>query len=126
MGGGLAVGAQYRGVEAGCALELALRAAAGVLVGEVRVCADGTGRSLLTPEVVVSIAEAFGTLGASIKAEVLGDLQALPKEEEAFQGSGGVGASYDGQDHRGGLFPCSLLRFSEPAGCSVEDNAWIE
>ena len=96
VGGGLAVGAQYRGVEAGCALELALRAAAGVLVGQVRVCADGTGRFLLAPEVVVSIAEASGALGASIEAEVLGDLQAHPKKEEAFQGNGGVGASYDG------------------------------
>ena len=95
-------------MEAGCALELALRAAAGVLVGEMRACANGTGWFHLAPEVVVSIAEAFGTLGASIQAKVFGDLETASKEEEALQGSGCVGVSYYGEYHRGVLLP-SLL-----------------
>ena len=89
-------------------------------------CADGAGWFLLAPEVVVSIAEASGTLGASIEVEVLGDLETLSKEEKALQGSVGVGASNDGENHRGGLLAHPLLSLSEPAGGTVEGDAWVE
>lgn len=48
------------------------------------------------PEVVVSKTEVFGTLGASIEAEVLGDLEALPKEEKTLQVSSGADSANDG------------------------------
>lgn len=47
-------------------------------------CTDGAGCFPLPSEVVVSIAEAFRTLGASIEVEVLGDLEAFPEGEKAF------------------------------------------
>lgn len=65
---GLAVGAQSGGVAAGCALELALRTAACVVVGVMGAYTDGTGWFFLAPEVVVSIVEACGALGASNEA----------------------------------------------------------
>lgn len=79
MGGGLAGYAKYGGVEAGCALQFAFRAVAGVLLGVMKVYADGAGWFLLTSLVVVSVAEAFGTLGAPIEAERLGALVGFSK-----------------------------------------------
>lgn len=92
----LAVDAREYGMQAGCAVELAFRTAAGVEVGAIGACTDVTGWFLLAPEVVVSIAEASGTLGASIEAEVVGDFETFPKEEKALQCSGGVGLSHYG------------------------------
>lgn len=46
---------------------------------------------------VESKVQVFGALGASIEAEVLGDLEVFSKEEEAFQDSGGEGVSNDGK-----------------------------
>lgn len=59
MGGGFEVDDANGGVEVGCALELAFRMAAGLEMGA-ETCTDLTGSVLLTPEVVVSIAEASG------------------------------------------------------------------
>ena len=53
VGGGLAVGAQCGGVEAGCALEFALGTAAGMEVGAMGPGTDGTGWLLGTAELVV-------------------------------------------------------------------------
>lgn len=74
-------------------------------------CANGTDCFLLAPEVVVSVAETFGAVGAFIKAEVLGDRKSFPKEEEAFQCSVCGGSLYNGEDNGGACFPtpCSGL-----------------
>lgn len=80
-------------------------------------------RLRLESEGVVAVAEAIGALGASVKAEVLVDLEVSYKEEKALQGCGGVGAPYAGANHGRGSFPCSSIRFGEPAGCMVEDDA---
>ena len=62
-------------------------------------CTYSAGWGCFAAKVVVSKAEAFGALGASIEAKVFGDLETASKEEEAFQGGGGVGISYNGEDH---------------------------
>ena len=89
-------------------------------------CTEGAGWWFGASELVVSEAEAVGALGASVEAEVWGDLEASSEEEEALQGIGGIGSSYYGEDHRGCLLPYPLFRFSEPAGGAVEGDAWVE
>lgn len=63
VGVGLAVRAQYGGVEAGCAVDFPLQTAAGVKVHAVKHCTAGAGQFLLAPKEVVFIVEASGTLG---------------------------------------------------------------
>lgn len=126
MGGELAVGAQHGGVEAGCALEFAFRAAAGVEVGAIQSSTDGAGWFLLAPEVVMSIAEGFGKLGPPTEDEVLRELEVFPKDDEANQGSWRVDASNNGGDHGGGLLSHRFFWLGEPAEGGVEDDPWIE
>lgn len=95
-------------------------------MGAMRACIDGPGLFRLATLVVVSIADAFGILGTSIEEEGLGDLVAFFKVEKAVQGSGGVWASNDREDHGGRLRFYPLFWLGEPAGGAVEDNGWIE
>lgn len=84
MGGGLVVDASQSVVKADDDLEFALKPAAFIVLCNVRSCAYSTGWCLgLAAEVVVSKAEAVGALGDSIEPQVLDDLEATPKEEEA-------------------------------------------
>lgn len=55
----------------------------------VRVLYSGSG---------ISKAEAFGALGPSVKANVFGELETIPKQEEAFGGS----AVEEGREGHGG------------------------
>lgn len=50
----------------------------------------------------------------------------LSRPEEVRWGSGNVGASDDGKDHRGGLLLSPLLRLTEPAGEALQGVAWVE
>lgn len=59
-------------------------------------CTAGAGWWFGALEWVVAEAEAVGALGASIDAEVWGDLEAFFKDQEAFEGSGGVGTANNG------------------------------
>lgn len=98
---------------------------AAVEVDAIRACTDGAGWLVLASQVVVSTAEKFGALDASIKAEVLGDLEMFPIVEKALLGRGDVGSSNDGDDNGRCLVYHPLLCLRERAGGVVEHNAWI-
>lgn len=73
-------------MKAGDFLEFALVVPAFVVVRSMGFCTYSAGWcGSFAAEVVVLKAKAVGTLGVSIEAEVLGDVEATPKEEETTQ-----------------------------------------
>lgn len=59
-------------------------------------CNEGTGWWSFPSRVVVARAEAVGASCASIDAVIFGDLEVLAKEEEDYEGCGGIGFSHNG------------------------------
>lgn len=86
--GCLAVDTRECGVEAGSSGRLALRTAALMQVDLVWCWTYSAGRLLLPSEVVVARVKTVGPLGSSVKAEVLGDLEAFPQEKKELQSFG--------------------------------------
>ncbi|KAL0630944.1 hypothetical protein Q9L58_010199 [Maublancomyces gigas] len=76
-------------------------------------------------QAVVVVSEAGSTLGGCVEADVWGALEASSQEEEDFESCGGLGASYDREDHRGCLFSLPLAFFRQPARGVVEGDARV-
>lgn len=126
------------GSSAGCAVEWGVKTGSGgdlapvggapVRCGEVGSCADGTecGELGWAPEGVVTISEALGALGCSVKSEVGGDPLAPPKDKESLEGGGGVRLPNNGQDHAGGALSLSLVLSGERAGGLVQGGSRVE
>lgn len=73
-------------------------------------------------DVVVSKAERVGSRGASIKANVFGNLETSCKEQESFPGSSSIGFSNYGEYNMRGLLSCLLCWYVKRV-VGVEDGA---